>query len=142
MSDRLPGLETTLEAVDVGEGGPLVRLHVEQQGDVDVDALLGELFDRRQAFWRAGDLDHRVGAREFAEEAQRLLDRALGVSGQIRRYFKAGEAVGAARIVVIRSQDVGCHADVLDGQVQENRLRIALAALEERAEGVIVVGRA
>ena len=131
-----------LEASDVGQRRLLVGLDVEKKGHVDVDALARELLDRRQAFGRARNLDHRIGPAKAAKEAQPLGGRALVVAGEVGRYLEAREAVAGLPLVVQRPQDVGRHADVVDGEVEKDRLRIPLARGYEGAQSVVVVNGA
>ena len=45
-------------------------------------------------------------------------------------------------LVVERAEDVRRHRDVVDGEAQEQLLRVALAAFDEGAQGLVVVGGA
>ena len=87
-----------------------------------------------------GTLIMALGRPRAAEEAQPFGDRRLGVAGQVGRDLEAGEAIAAAGRVVDGAEDVGGHADVLDGEGEEDRLRVALAAGDDGAQGVVVVG--
>jgi len=70
-----------LEPADVRLRHPGVGLNAEQERNVDVDALVDRLLDRRQPLGCAGDLDHRVGTVHALPVLARLRDRAVAVEG-------------------------------------------------------------
>ena len=121
-------------------GDLLVDALREQQGDVDRDPLRRELADRRKPGGSGRHLDHQVVAADRLVEAARLLQRLLGVEGEIGRYFEAHIAVGAVAGLVDRPEHIGRVLDVLNGEplVEVDDAGIALA--EHGLEAVIVLG--
>ena len=62
----------------------LIALQPEEQGDIHIDAIGGELLDGRNTLWRGRHLDHDVVAGEGPPEASCLSDGALGIARQVR----------------------------------------------------------
>jgi hypothetical protein len=112
--ERLALLVAALEPADVGLRHLLVLLDLEQQRDVDVQALVGHLLDRRQTLVGAGDLDHQVGPVDAPPVLARLLHRALRVERDVGIDLERDVAVVAVGLVVDRAQHVGGVLDVLD----------------------------
>ena len=131
-------LDEPLQAADVGLGDLAVALEREDQRDVDGDPARDRLLDRRQALLRGGDLHEQVRAVDQLVEVRGLLDRALGVVGEVRVDLERDPAVLAAALVVHRTQHVAGGLDVAGGEREEDVLRLALA-LEHLAQ-LLVVG--
>ena len=73
--DRVDGLSfggPPLQRPHVCPGYLFVCLYREEQGDVDVDALVEQLFDRRYPSRSSRDLDHQVGAIHGSPQVPRL----------------------------------------------------------------------
>ncbi len=119
----------------------LVGLDREQQRDVDVEALVERLLDRRDPRVGGGDLDHHVGAVDELPVLARLLERALRVVGEPRRDLERDVAVLAARLVVDGAQHVAGGLDVAHGHAAVD-LAGAQALARQRLELGVVVGRA
>ncbi len=111
-----PFLRELLQAGDVGFRHLLVDVLREEQGDVDVDAFADGLLECRDAFGRAGNLDHYILATDGLPQPARFFERALGVAGEIGRDFEADVAVAALRAVVHRPQNIGGILNVADGE--------------------------
>ena len=136
--DRLALLEAALEAADVGLGHLRVLLDAEEQRDVDVAPLVDHLLDRRRALGGARDLDHQVGAVDAVPVLARLLDRALGVEGEIGIDLEGHEAVLAAALVVDDAQHVAGVLDVADRELLVDPA-VVLARARELGELLVVV---
>ena len=77
---------------------------------------LMQLLDRRDALSGAGNLDHHIVAADCFPQPARLLDRALGVAREIRRYFEADVAVTTLRAFIHRPQNIRSVLDVANGE--------------------------
>ena len=128
------------QAAGVGGVHLLVAVDREQQGDIDVDALGDQHLDRLQPRLGCGYLDHQVVAMHRAPQVPSLLDRAVGVMGQVRRDLEADEAVGALGCVVHWSQGVAGGLDILDREPLVERLGVDLVVGLEQVEDGLVVG--
>ena len=98
-----------------------------------------DLLDRRQALRRRGDLDEDVGPVDHRVQALGLVDRRLRVVREPRVHLERDPAVACvvAGLVPDGAEDVARAADVLDGQREEDLLRLALF-LQDLAELVVV----
>ena len=134
-----PRLEGALEAGDVGARDRLVDGDVEEQRDVDVDALADQPLDRLGRVRRAGHLDHHVGPADRLDEAPRLGDRALRVVLDAGRQLEGDVAVRAAARLVDRAQRVGGAPQVVAGEAYERLVGVAHAGVGEGAQLVVVV---
>jgi hypothetical protein len=105
-----------------------VALEREDQRDVDRDAGGDRLLDRGQPLLGRRDLDEQVRPVDELAEPLRLVDRALCVVRQVRVDLERDPAVAGvlARLVPRRPEDVAGGLDVLDGQRQEDLLRLRL----------------
>ena len=131
---------TGVESSQVGVDHLLVAADAEQQRHVDVDAEAGELLDRAQS-GLVLDLDHHVRLIEAPPELERLGDGRLGVVGEIRRAFERHETVAPVARVVGRAQLPRRSANVIECELEEQLLQIALASGGElRQLGVVAVG--
>ncbi len=137
--DRLLGGGALFEAADVGFHHLVVTLEREDQGHVDVETVGDAALDRRHALGGRGDLHHQVRARDRLPEAVRLLDGGFGVGRELGRDLDADVAVGAARPLVDRREDVGGGANVLDGERVEDGVGVLAFAGEGEHAGVVVV---
>ena len=81
----------------------------------------------------AGTLIITFGRDEARPEVERLLDRGGGVVGEVRRALEGDEPVAAGARVVDRKQQVGGAADVVEGEREEQLLRVADAGGDGRA---------
>src|SRR6185503_10270681 len=133
------GLREALDAAQVGLRHLAVALEGEDQRDVARDAGGDRLLDRGQPLGRGGDLDEEVGPVDHRVEALGLLDRALRVVREPRVDLERHPPVTGvvARLVPLRAEDVARAADVLDGEREEDLLRVALL-LQDLAELVVV----
>ena len=144
-SDRrevTPRLEGALESGDVGARDRLVDGDVEEQRDVDVDALADQALDGLGRVRGAGHLDHHVGPADRLDEAACLGDRALRVVLDARRQLEGDVAVLAAARLVDRTQGVGGAAQVGAGEAHEGVVGVAHPGVGQRAQLVVVVGGA
>ena len=136
--DGLAGGRAPLEAGEVGVDHLLVARDGEQQRDVDVDAAGGELLDRGDPGLGGGHLDHHVGPGEPAPQLERLLDRGLGVVGEVGRALERDEPVASVALVVGGAQQVGGPADVVERELEEQLLRVAHPGGDGGAQLVVV----
>src|SRR5262249_21087012 len=98
------------------------------------------LFDGGQALARTGNLDEEIGPRRAGVEALSRGERARGVVGEERRHLERDPAVHAVGAIPDGTEEIGGPRQVLDGQLEEERLpRLALAYLLPDGR---VVGRA
>jgi hypothetical protein len=111
--DPLADSEAVLETREVRVDHLLVAGEREQQCDVDVDAASGQLLDRGDTRRGGRDLDHHVRPVEPVPEVDRLLDRRLGVVGEVGGALEGDESVAPLARVVGWTQQVRCLADVL-----------------------------
>lgn len=111
--DRLASPGTAREPAQIRRDHPVVALEREQQRDVHVDAAAGQLLDGRDPGGRRGHLDHHVVAVEPPPELERLIDRRIGVVGEVRRALERDEPVGARG-----AHDVGGSPHVLDAELR------------------------
>ena len=128
-----------LQPADVGLCHVAIRLVGEQQSDVDGDAFADQRLDRGDALGRRGDLHHQVGTVHRRPEAPRLLQRALGVAGEVGGDLQADVAVHGPRRVVDGPKDVGRRADVRHGQGLVEVPGLAVALLQHLRYGLVVV---
>ena len=106
----------TLKPFDIGIDGLIVSFKGKQQRDVDVDALINALFNRRYAFGSAGDFDHHVFAVNLFPQTLSFFDGRLCVVGQQGRAFQTDIAVQFIGAFINRREDVcGC-LNILYGQ--------------------------
>ena len=116
---RLSLLHAAFQSAQVGLRHRYVALDGEQQGDVDVQTVGDELFDRGQAGLSGGHLDHHVGPVQSRVQVACLADGALGVVSQVGRDLQTHHAIHPVGGLIDRPQDVGGIANVLDGQGEE-----------------------
>ena len=69
-------------------------------------------------------LDHHVRPVEARPELDRLLDRRVGVIGEVGRALEGDEPVAAVALVVGGAQQVGRTADVLEREHEEQLPRV------------------
>ncbi len=131
-----------LQPREVGLGHRLVGLEGEQQRDVDIDPVADERLDGRNPGRRGRHLDHHVDAVHRLPQTTGLVERGLGVVGEVGRDLQADVAVAAAAAVVDRAQDVGDVLDVVDGQDLVGALGVEIAPARQLLELDLVVGRA
>ena len=136
--DRPAVLAPALEPANERLGGLLVHLHGEQEGDVDVDALVDRLLDRRDALLGARDLDHRVGPPDQLPVLARLLERALGVVREPRRHLERHVAVKSAGALPYGTEHVGRERHVLHRELAVDLARLEVLA-RELGELLVVV---
>ena len=134
-----PRLEGAFESGDVGARDALVDGDVEEQRDVDVDALADQALDGLRRVGGTGHLDHHVGAADRLDKAARLGDRALRVVLDTRRQLERDVAVLAAPRLVDRPQGVGGAAQVGAGEAHEGVVGVAHPGVGQRAQLVVVV---
>ena len=105
-----------LEAGDVGlsDGGVVVL--GKQQGDVDVQPLADQRFNRRHTRRRTRHLDHQVGAIDIGRQSQGFVDRPLRVICQIGRHLQRHVTVGPFRRIEYGAQHIGGGLNVTNGQ--------------------------
>jgi len=117
------------QAVDVRARHFLVALDAEQQGDVDVDTLAGQLPDGGQALPGRWHLDHHVRAIDCLPQATRVRDGAFGIVREVWRDLQAHVPIRACRFVVHRAKQVRGVANVANRErlVQGHRLGIGAA---------------
>ena len=130
--------EAILEPREVGVGDGKIGLDAEEQGDVDVDAFGNQGADRRNAGRRAGNLDHHIGPANSTPQPPRLLERRLGIHGQIGRNLQADVAVGAVQRIIERTEVIGGRLDIGDRQALVEVHRRPVAKLHARLQAVIV----
>ena len=136
---RVPAaLDEALEPADVGLGDLAMAVEREDQRDVDRDAARDRLLDRRQALLGGRDLHEQVLAVDQRVQALGLLDRALGVVGEVRVDLERDPAVLAVAVVVDLLEQVAGALDVADGELEEDLLRLR-RLLEDLAQ-LLVVG--
>ena len=120
-----------------------VAVDAEEQGDVDVDTLAGQLANRGQAFRGGRHLDHHVLAIDGLPEAPRFFDRCLGIVREIRRDFEADVPVAAFCGVVDRAKQVrrarGCRGSRAPRRVPSARHP---ACPLDLLQGIEVIGAA
>ena len=140
MRQVAAGVGEPLDAADVGLGHLAVALEREDERDVDRDAGGDRLLDRGQALQRRRDLDEQVRAVDERVQPLGLGDRRVGVVGEVGVDLERDPAVARvlAHIVPARAQDVAGRPDVVDGDGEEDLLRVALR-LEHLAQ-LLVVG--
>ena len=90
--------DEALEAAQVGLDHLLVAGEREDQGHVDRAAAGGHLFDRPDAGVRGRDLDQQVRPRDRRVEHRGLVDRGLGVVGEVGVDLDRDVAVTAAGV--------------------------------------------
>ena len=139
LSDIVATSEPCFETLEVRLCDGLVGSQGEQQGDVDVDPVFGELPDRRYTLERAGHLDHHVLAADGCPQSPRFFDGSLRVVREKRRHFQADEAVSAVGFVVHGLQDRGCVLDVGDRERLVRCLCVAGAGFRNRGKRVLVI---
>ncbi len=110
------------DAPHVGFGRRDVLRRGEQQRHVDRHAAEDRLLDGRNAFGRAWNLDEQIGTLGSAVQLDRRLYGAGGIVGQERRDLQRHPAVHAAGAVVDGAKEVGGARQVLDGELEEQRL--------------------
>ena len=132
------GLEPALDPAHVRIGAGQVLLAREQQRDVDRHPGEGRLFDRRQPLLGPRDLDEHVLSSGACMQVGRGAHAAGGVVGEQRRDLQRHPAVDPGRPVMYRREQVRCSAEVLDRQLEEQRL--ALGRCRRLAADLVVVG--
>ena len=137
----LPGGESSLETGQVGARHLFVHVDGEQQGDVDVDAGGGQFLDRVDRRARARHLDHDVGLADLLDQLVCGGDRPARVVSQRRLELEGHVAVDAGRVGVHRPEDVGRHADVVEGDLVEHLAGVTRPSGGETGDGLVVVGR-
>ncbi len=132
--------EAALDAAQVGLRRGQVLLGREQQGHVDRHALVDRFLDRPVAGRRARDLDEQVAASGLRVDAPGGLDAAGGIVSQQRRDLHGHPAVDPAGGFVHGREQVRGAAQVLQRQLQEQRLAGGAGAVLLADAGVVGVG--
>ncbi len=99
-------------------------LRGEQERDIHGYAREDGLFDRGQPLFRSGNLDEEVVAPGLLVQRLRGLDSALRVVGEERRDLERDPAVDAVRPLVDGTEHVGRAPEVLDRELEEERLAV------------------
>ena len=99
-----------------------------------------QLANRRDAFARAGDFDHEVGAADRLPEADGFVNRLLRLEREIRGNFEADVAIAALRAVVNATQSVGGVLNIANGEMLVDSLSVQILALREFFERLRIVG--
>ena len=136
--ERQARVDAPFEAAQVGVGHRGVPFEAEQQRDVEVHALEGELLDRLQTRGGAGHLDEDVGSVQRRPQALRLGDGPCDVVRQVGRDLQRDVARAAVRRAVQFREQVRGLGDVRQGEGFV-RLEHAAALGRERGDGVVVV---
>ena len=132
-ADRFPRLDPAFEAGDVGVDDLLVAVDGEQQRHVDVDTTCREGLDRGQSRLGGRNLDHRVGPGDPGPQLERLLDRGLGVIGDIGGALEGHEAVATASSRRRRAAVGRRPADVVERDREEELSAVAAPAAARAA---------
>ena len=119
-------------------GGGHVLLAGEQQGHVDRHAREDGFLDGGQALLGTRYLDEEIRASRLGMEGLGRGDGAGRVVGQQGRDLQRHPAVHAVGLVVDRPEQIGGLPQVLQPQLEEQRLA-RLAFLQFLADGVVVV---
>src|SRR5215467_11105376 len=103
-------------------GGRQVLLVGEQQRDVDRHAREDRLFDGRQAFWGARDLDEDIVTPRLRVQGLGLGNRRLRIVRQQRRNFQRNPTVDTAGSVMNRPEQVRRLREILQRELEEEFL--------------------
>ncbi len=140
LVDGLPCRHAVFEAAQVSLHHFGVALQREDQSHVDIDARGNGLTDGGDAFLRGGDFDHQVWAGDTVPKLLCLLVGAFRIAREERADFQADIAVAAAGLVIERTEQVGGGADVFDGQLPEDLLRVPARPGQRDQGRVVIVG--
>ena len=107
---------TPFQTANVGFRDFAIALDREDQSDVDIDALGGELLNRAEALLGSGNLDQHILAVERTVQPARINRGRLGIEGQLRRHFDTDEAVAAVGRLINRKEEIGRRGNVFEDQ--------------------------
>src|SRR5262249_21625283 len=117
-----PRIQTTFDAANERLCGREILFVGKQKRHVDRDAGEDRLLDRRQPFRRAGNLDQQVRPPRTSVQLLGGGECARRVVGQERRHFQRHPPVHAVGPVPNRSKQIGGSRQILERELEEQRL--------------------
>ncbi|GAB0113684.1 hypothetical protein AcidC75_12080 [Acidisoma sp. C75] len=116
--------DATFQPAQIGFGAGEVLVAGEKERHVHRHAGIDRILDRGQPLGRARDLDEEVRLGGLGVQFLRLLHRRLRVIGEERGDFERDETIHRAAALVDRQEEISGAREILDGEVEEQRLAL------------------